>query len=260
MNENKNPQHKRIDQLLVSLGLARSRHQAQELIDGGKVLIDEKIVKKASEMYPENLSVQSIKILETDLQKYVSRAGVKLARLLESLNLNFENKTVLDVGMSTGGFADCCLQRGAQLVVGIEVGHGQLAERLKADPRIICLENTNIKDVDSELLSSHNLPEQFDRIVVDVSFISLTKVVGVLPRLLKESGQIVALVKPQFEVGPENLNKNGIVKDETQYEKVKRDILSCFIENGFSVEHYILSEVEGSDGNKEFFIVATMAS
>lgn len=238
---------KRIDLLLVEKGLASSRTKAQDLIAEGKVFVLEKGIRKVVQIASENFENPQILLEESNLEKYVSRAGLKLEGALSHLGLSVQGFRVLDVGQSTGGFTDCCLQKGALEVVGVEVGKGQLAEKLKKDFRVCLHEEMNARELRKEL---PNLG-LFDLAVLDLSFISLTLV---LPEVIQFTNQVLALVKPQFEVGPEGLGKGGIVKDSSHFQNVENKIKKCVQELGFKVMDYFPSSPEGKDGNREFFI------
>lgn len=239
----------RLDLFLVQFKNIESRTKAQDLIAQGLVLLKNKVLKKPSfdvtqDMYP------SITILENDLNQYVSRAGFKLAGALDQVKQNVEGLKILDVGQSTGGFTDALLQRGASQVIGLDVGTAQLHEKIKNDSRVIYFENLNIKDIGSHALNS----ETFDGIVCDVSFISLTKVIAFLKPLLKPKGFFLFLVKPQFECGPQALDKNGIVSDAKVYQVVQSDITAKCEQLFQGKTLFFESSIDGKDGNKEFFI------
>lgn len=252
----------RADQALVDQGLASSRNQAQQMIEAGLVFTteagSEQLIKKSSQKIidPALLTVR-----EGDIQKYVSRGGLKLEGALKRTGLSVMGAVALDVGISTGGFTDCLLKSGAAKVIGVDVGHGQLANALRADPRVICLEGINARELSAATLlassptSGDNSP--FDIIVVDVSFISLTLILPQLPPLLRAPGKVLALVKPQFEVGSANLGKGGIVKDPSLYLGVEEKIRATCSDIGLKVEDYFESSIEGGDGNKEFFVYAS---
>lgn len=250
----------RIDVLLVERGLAVSRTRAQELIASGRVVLvlgnQRQIIKKPSVKVSSNQA--SFIEIEPDPEadRFVSRGGVKMAGALERTGLQVKDFRVLDVGISTGGFADCLLQAGTRYVLGLDVGHGQLAEKLKNDPRVGLIEGINARDLSSAPLIQMNGGERFDLVVVDVSFISLTLVLPEVIQYLKKSAPILALVKPQFEVGREGLGKNGIVKDPSRYQEVEEKIRLACSGEGLIVEDYFESSIEGSDGNREFFVLA----
>jgi 23S rRNA (cytidine1920-2'-O)/16S rRNA (cytidine1409-2'-O)-methyltransferase len=251
----------RVDVLLVERGYAPSRNRAQELIASGRVFVlDQKTagkkipVKKPSLQMTGNEEIQ----IEPDAEAldFVSRGGLKMQGALSKTGLIVEGFKILDVGISTGGFTDCLLQAGAASVVGVDVGHGQLAEKLKRDERVKLCEGVNARDLSQTPVLKLNGGSKFDLIVADVSFISLTLVLPEMISYLKESGSIIALVKPQFEVGRENLGKNGIVKDASLYSGVETKIRRACEAVGLIVEDYFESSIEGFDGNREFFVYA----
>jgi 23S rRNA (cytidine1920-2'-O)/16S rRNA (cytidine1409-2'-O)-methyltransferase len=249
----------RIDRLLVERGLADSRNQAQELIEAGRVILVRNgipfPVKKPSQIVSDPESVE-IDVRPPEGQEFVSRGGIKLRGALDRTGLEVANLTVLDVGISTGGFTDCLLQAGAARVIGIDVGHGQLAEKIRRDERVTLIEGVNARDLSSHGLLQYTAGQKFDLIVIDVSFISLRLVLPEIILYLKEQGRILALIKPQFEVGRDGLGKNGIVKDNARIEEARLQIRRVCGDLGLTVEDDFASPIEGSDGNKEYFIVA----
>lgn len=251
----------RADQALVDQGLANSRNQAQQMIEAGLVFTSEsgseQPIKKSSQKIsdPTALSVKA-----GDIQKYVSRGGLKLEGALIRTKFDIAGADALDVGISTGGFTDCLLKRGAAKVIGVDVGHDQLAPSLKSDPRVICLEGINARELSAATLESLGKNMTFDIIVVDVSFISLTLIIPRLAQLLKPNGKVLALVKPQFEVGASNLGKGGVVKDSSLYVGLEEKIRAKCSEVELKVEDYFESSIEGGDGNKEFFVYCSVMS
>lgn len=249
----------RIDRLLVDRGLASSRNQAQELLDAGRVVIvrdgKETVIKKASQVITDH-SNSEIRVLPSLRREFVSRGGIKLQGALEHTGLNVGQFVALDVGLSTGGFTDCLLQSGVSRVIGLDVGHGQLAAKLKDDPRLLSLEGINARDLRSSRLKEVAQLGEFDLAVIDVSFISLRLVLPEVVPFLKNAGVLLALVKPQFEVGREGLGKNGIVKDASLFNEVREKITTLCQDLDLSVEDYFASSIDGSDGNKEFFVLA----
>ena len=212
------------------------------------------VVAKSSHKYPDGIE---IRVETSDSDRYVSRGGLKLAGALSKVQLDITGFAVLDVGQSTGGFTDCALQAGAAKVVGVEVGHSQLVERLRSDPRVVCLEGVNARSLPEEALLAYTPDSKgFDLVVMDVSFISQTKVLPALVPLMKPGASLVSLVKPQFEVGSSGLGKGGIVRDKSLYPIVKEKIKGCCDSLGLKVTDYFVSNIKGGDGNKEFFIVA----
>lgn len=249
---------KRLDQLLVDLGYAPSRTKAKELIERGAVLVTDlesgariKELKASSQFLKDKIQINLNQADE--LLKYVSRAGLKLEGAIKDLNLNIKNKTCLDVGQSTGGFTDCLLALGAKQVTGIEVGKDQLHEKLKTDKRVESYENLNIRDARNIAALK---AQKFDFIVVDVSFISLRLVLPEVYPFLNQGGELLALVKPQFELSASALNKKGIVKDKGDYLVIKNSLMDLCKNLNLKVEAYIESALPGRDGNQEFFIYA----
>ena len=235
----------RIDKLLAERGLAESRAKAQAMIMAGIVLVDEKRVEKASEQFgPE--SVIRIKG-QTDASRYVGRGGLKLEAALEKFQIDPTGYSCLDVGSSTGGFTDCLLQHGAAKVVAVDVGTNQLVWALRNDPRVEVRENTNARNLlpaDFEYL--------FDLIVMDVSFISATKILPALSGLVGEGGKIIVLIKPQFEVGKGEVGKGGIVRETEKHERVVNEVNSFADQLGLKNCGVIESPITGAEGNKEF--------
>ncbi len=241
----------RADQLLVASGLAASRTAAQRMIAAGRVNWPGGIVAKAAlELAPET----PLTVTADAEDRFVSRGGLKLAGALSSTAVDVSGRTCLDVGQSTGGFTDCLLQAGARHVVGVDVGHGQLHPKLLADSRIASFEGVNCRNLAASDLGDAMPNEGFDLIVGDLSFISLTLVLPQLPPLLADSGDLLLLVKPQFEVGPGNIGKGGIVRDPTLHDKVERKLRQCAASVGLTVRAWLASPLTGGDGNREFFI------
>ena len=243
----------RADQLLVARGLASSRTLARRLIEAGRVRAAEAPVRKASEPLDERAPLT----VETgDEDRYVSRGGLKLADALQTCAIDVRGMNCLDVGQSTGGFTDCLLQAGAARVVGVDVGHGQLHPRLRADARVLTREGVNARSVDRATLGDAMPAGGFDLIVVDVSFISLTLVLPALAGLAGPSAQLLALVKPQFEVGRSGLDGRGIVRSEDLYPGVLALVSACATRSGWSGPRSFECAIRGGDGNREFFIHA----
>lgn len=252
----------RVDVYLVENGFAPSRTRAQDLIEKGRVLLvangKKQVIKKPSvKLEPGDWRIEIVSDPEED--RYVSRGGFKMKGALERAGLDVMGLTVLDIGISTGGFTDCLLQAGAKSVVGVDVGHGQLAAKLARDPRVKLVEGVNARDLSEIPLVEMNAGHKFDLLVMDVSFISLTLVLPGAIQYLKDAASVLALVKPQFEVGREGLGKNGIVKDPSRYKEVEEKIRRCCQTAGLLVEDYFESSIEGSDGNREFFVFARPA-
>ncbi len=270
----------RADQALVSRGLAASRTAAQRLIDAGRVYYagTETALKKASQVVAgdEDLEVRAAADGLPGEDRYVSRGGLKLAGALAQTGLDVAGRVALDVGLSTGGFADCLLQAGAARVVGVDVGHGQLHQRLAGEPRLVSLEGINARHLSREMLDerlAHHAADHaaddgilaapaagFDLIVGDVSFISLTLVLPALAPLLSATGDLLMLVKPQFEVGREHIGRGGLVKDAAQYAQVETKIRTACEALGLTVAAWLDSPIAGGDGNREFFVHATRAA
>lgn len=234
----------RIDKLLVDRGLADSRTKAQALVMAGAVLVDEQLVRKPSELFDQN---RNIRIKDDATSRFVGRGGIKLEAALREFEINVSDLLCLDVGASTGGFTDCLLQHGARRVVAIDVGHNQLDWKIRKDPRVEVREGVNAR-----YLQPSDFDEQFDLATIDVSFISLTKVLPAIVPLLTNSGRIVALIKPQFEVGKDEIGKGGIVKDARQHQRVVREINAAAESLGLKTAGVIESPIKGADGNVEF--------
>ena len=243
----------RLDKLLLERGLAPSRERAQALILAGKILVDGQKTEKSGA--PVNTDAE-IRLLGEDL-KYVSRGGVKLERALEHWNIDVSGKICMDVGASTGGFTDCLLQHGAERVIAVDTGHGQIAMLLRQDPRVRLLEKTNARYLTREQLGEH-----VDLIAIDVSFISATLVLpaavsAAFPQGNERTGhEVIVLVKPQFEAGREKVGKGGIVRDpEVQHASVER-VRAALLELGASNTDMIESPLLGAEGNREFLLYA----
>jgi 23S rRNA (cytidine1920-2'-O)/16S rRNA (cytidine1409-2'-O)-methyltransferase len=235
----------RIDRLLVERGLADSRTKAQALVMAGSVLVDEKRVEKPSERFLTDVNIR-IKSVGPE-SKFVGRGGLKLEKALQHFNIRPAEYVCLDVGSSTGGFTDCLLQNGAEKVVAVDVGTNQIVWSLRNDQRVKVLENTNARN-----LLPDDFAEKFDLAVMDVSFISVTKLLPVLIPLLKVDGRIVTLIKPQFEVGKGEVGKGGIVRESEKHERVVSEINQFAEEIGLHVAGTIESPILGAAGNKEF--------
>lgn len=235
----------RIDKLLMDRGFAESRTKAQALVMSGVVLVDEKRVEKPSQVFfgNENIRLKGV----SPESKYVGRGGLKLEKALEKFHIHPDKYVCLDVGASTGGFTDCLLQNGAEKVYAVDVGTNQLAWKLRNDERVEARENMNAR-----FLKPEDFDQKFDLIVMDVAFISVTKILPALVPLLKEKGQIIALIKPQFEVGRGEVGKGGIVRDAEKHERVVSEINVFAGEIGLKVSGVIDSPILGAEGNKEF--------
>ena len=242
----------RADQLLVERGLASSRSQAQRLIAAGVRWLDrgqwKAVAKNGDEVPPQ----AQIELLDAAEAKYVSRGGLKLEGALRATGVSVAGKRCLDVGQSTGGFTDCLLQQGAAHVTGVDVGHGQLHDKVRSDPRVRAIEQVNARELTAEQVGSG-----FDLVTGDLSFISLTLVLPALVPLAKPGGDLLLLVKPQFELQPGQVGKGGIVTDASLYAVVERRIRDCCAALGLQVWGWYASAIAGGDGNREFFVHAT---
>jgi 23S rRNA (cytidine1920-2'-O)/16S rRNA (cytidine1409-2'-O)-methyltransferase len=236
----------RVDKLLVERGLAPSRTRAQALVMAGAVLVGEQRVEKPSETFPADAPLR-VRGAEDPAARYVGRGGLKMERALGAFGLNVEGLTCLDVGASTGGFTDCLLQHGARRVVALDVGHNQIDWRLRTDARVEVREGVNARHLRPE-----DFEERFDLVVMDVSFISATKVLPALVPLMKDEGRAVVLVKPQFEVGRGEVGKGGIVSDPAQHARVVEEVNASARALGLRVGGVVESPVKGADGNREF--------
>lgn len=235
----------RLDILIVRLGLAASRERARSLIMEGKVLVGGMPVTKAGTLVPSDSAVT---LREGDIP-YVSRGGLKLGAAIDHFDVRLSGVVAMDVGSSTGGFTDCMLQRGAARVYCIDVGYGQLAWQLRQDPRVVLLERTNIRYLERE-----RIPEAIDLATIDVSFISLRKVLDKVMEFLRPGGEILALVKPQFEVGREGVGRGGIVRDEELRRSVVNSLQEFAGGIGLDVKGIFESPVPGQKGNREYFM------
>lgn len=245
----------RLDQLLVSQGLANSRTRAQRLIRHGRVhLADGRVLAKPSEKWPADTQLQ---VEDDPEERYASRAGLKLEGVLQALDMRLDGRSVLDIGQSTGGFTDCALTFGAQHVIGIEVGHGQLAEALRVDPRVTCLEGLNARQMSTSTALLQALTEYpIDLAVMDVSFISQTLILPEIAALLPQGGQLLSLVKPQFELEPGALDKRGVVRNLSRYAEVEKKVRAACEKCGLHISHWQESPITGGDGNREFLLLA----
>jgi len=234
----------RLDLFLVEQGLCASREQAQRAVMAGEVKIGDQIMTKCSVMVEPGASVE----LRTPL-RYVGRGGLKLEGALDHFNISAEGSTALDIGASTGGFTDCLLQRGASRVYAIDVGHGQLAWKIRNDPRVVVREKLNAR-----YLSRDDIPERIDLCVIDVSFISLTLILPSAFDLITPNGVILALIKPQFELQAAEVAHGGIVRDSALHEKAQNKIRDFVLNAGHIVTGLVPSGITGADGNHEFFI------
>ena len=246
----------RADQRLVAQGLAPTRSAAQRLIARGAVRWHSPkgwaVPAKAGEDLPADCAIE---VTDDAELRWVSRGGLKLAGALERCGVAVAGRHALDIGQSTGGFTDVLLSRGAASVVGVDVGHGQLHPRLRADPRVVALEGINARGLAGIVLPR----ERFDLVVADLSFISLTLVLPALAGRLERDGDLLALVKPQFELQPADIGKGGIVADPAAHARVETRIRAACAKCGLGIVDYFESAIEGGDGNREFFVHARPA-
>ena len=238
----------RLDVLLVEKGFFESRERAKANIMAGKIFIDGKRVDKCGEKVNVDLPIE----FKGEDLPYVSRGGYKLEKAIKSLSINLQDKTCLDIGASTGGFTDCMLQNNAKKVFSIDVGYGQFAWKLRTDPRVVCMERTNVRYVTPEQLG-----ESANFASIDVSFISLTKVIPPVINLLDENGEVVALIKPQFEAGREKVGKKGVVREKSTHEEVIKNIVDFILNNNLKVLGLDFSPIKGPEGNIEFLVYFT---
>ena len=235
----------RLDILLVKKGLAPSREKAKAMIMAGNVFVQNQREDKAGSTFDENVNIE----IKGQTLKYVSRGGLKLEKAMTHFDIVLDGKVCMDIGASTGGFTDCMLQNGAAKVYSVDVGYGQFAWKLRQDERVVCMEKTNIRYVKPE-----DLDDMLDFASVDVSFISLTKVLPPARELLNDGAQMVCLIKPQFEAGREKVGKKGVVRDPKVHLEVVENIINFVMANGFSVLHLEYSPIKGPEGNIEYLI------
>ena len=237
----------RLDRFLVERGLAASRQRAVALILAGKVRVEGERAEKAAQQVAPDARVE---VLEDD-EGYVSRGGIKLAGALDAFCLTVTGLVAMDVGASTGGFTDCLLRRGARRVYAVDVGYGQLAWKLRQDPRVVVLERTNVRYLERE-----QIPEPVDLATVDTSFISLTKVIPRVIEFLGENGRLLALIKPQFEVGRGRVGRGGVVRQPALHQQVVSEVERFCRDQALAVGGVVESPLLGPKGNREFFILA----
>lgn len=238
-------QKERLDILLVNRNLAASREKAKAVIMSGIVYVNGQKEDKPGAVFDAAAMVE----VRGSTLKYVSRGGLKLEKAMSSFDLSLDGKICMDVGSSTGGFTDCMLQNGAKKVYAVDVGHGQLDWRLRNDERVVCMEKTNIRYVTPE-----DIPDQIEFSSIDVSFISLTKVLGPVQKLLAADGQIAALIKPQFEAGREKVGKKGVVREKSTHLEVIEKVISYAKELGFEILNLDYSPIKGPEGNIEYLV------
>lgn len=236
---------KRLDVLTTEKGLFDSREKAKTSIMAGLVLVDGQVIDKPGTSVDEESEIS----LKEVLCPYVSRGGLKLEKALDTWNFSLQGAKAVDIGASTGGFTDCMLQNGAVKVYAVDVGYGQLAWKLRNDERVVCMEKTNIRYVTPD-----EIPEKIDFSSIDVSFISLTKVLEPVKRLLKEEGEIVCLIKPQFEAGREKVGKKGVVREKSVHLEVIEMVIAYAVSIGFEVLNLEYSPIKGPEGNIEYLL------
>ena len=235
----------RLDVLLVKRNLAESREKAKAIIMSGNVFVEDQREDKAGTTFPEDVKIE----VRGHIMPYVSRGGLKLEKAIKNFDVSVEGKVCTDVGSSTGGFTDCMLQNGAVKVFAIDVGRGQLDWKLRQDPRVVCMEKTNIRYVSPE-----DIGEPVDFSSIDVSFISLTKVLEPIRDYLTEDGEIVALIKPQFEAGREKVGKKGVVREKSTHHEVIEKVTSYAASIGFDILEIEFSPIKGPEGNIEYLL------
>lgn len=238
----------RLDAYLTEQGLFETRSRAQAAIMAGQVLVDEVKIDKPGTSVKEGAKIRIL----GDQLRYVSRGGLKLAKALQKFPVSVAGKVMADIGASTGGFTDCALQNGAVRVYAIDVGYGQLDWKLRNDPRVINMERTNAR-----LLEADSLPEPIEAASIDVAFISLEKILPAVRKLLAADAFVIALVKPQFEAGKENVGKKGVVRDPAVHKEVLRRIIAFAEQEGFGIGGLDYSPVKGPEGNIEYLLYLT---
>ena len=237
----------RLDVLLVNRGLAPSREKAKTLIMAGEVFVNGQREDKPGTTFEES-KINSLEV-RGDTLPYVSRGGLKLEKAVNNFGFSLQDKVCMDIGASTGGFTDCMLQNGARKVYSVDVGHGQLDWKLRSDERVVCMEKTNFR-----YMVRDDIEDELDFASCDVSFISLTKILLPARRLLKDGGEMVCLIKPQFEAGKEKVGKKGVVRDPKVHEEVVHRIMDFVNIAGFEVLHLDYSPIKGPEGNIEYLI------
>ena len=236
---------KRLDVLMVEKGLEQSRERAKALIMSGIVYVGGQKAESPGQSYPEDSEIE----VRGKKLPFVSRGGLKLQKAIEYFGIDPKDKVVMDIGASTGGFTDCLLQHGAKKVYAVDVGYGQLAWSIRTDPRVVCMERCNIRYVTPEQIG-----EPLDMAVTDVSFISLKLVLPVAKSLMHGNGEVVALIKPQFEAGKEKVGKKGVVRDPKVHQEVIQEILDFSKGIGFGIKGLTFSPIKGPEGNIEFLV------
>ncbi|MBA3012312.1 MAG: TlyA family RNA methyltransferase [Proteobacteria bacterium] len=239
---------RRLDLILVEKGLIPSRERAKAMIMAGKVLVNDMVADKPGSLVDPLSPI----LVRQDDNPYVSRGGLKLEKALKSFPICVKNLTCLDIGASTGGFTDCLLQFGAKKVYAVDVGYGQLDWKLRQDDRVVVIERSNIRHLAYEAIN-----ERVDMVVADTSFISLKTVLPAAEKFMRENTGVLALIKPQFEAGKENVGKGGVVKDPEIRKKVVQEIESFFLDRGYKVNDVVPSPILGPKGNEEYIISLT---
>lgn len=245
----KKEKKERLDILLVEKGIITSREKAKACIMEGKVYVDGQKVDKAGEKVSASSNIE----YRGEVLKYVSRGGLKLEKAMNTWNISLNDKVCMDIGASTGGFTDCMLQNGAKKVFSVDVGYGQFAWKLRTDDRVVCMERTNIRYVTPEDINN----ELLDFASIDVSFISLKKIMPAVINLLKDNGEVAALIKPQFEAGREKVGKKGVVREISTHKEVVHDIIDFLRENSLNVLGVSFSPIKGPEGNREYLVYFT---
>ncbi|MDO4942213.1 MAG: TlyA family RNA methyltransferase [Lachnospiraceae bacterium] len=235
----------RLDVMLVKRGLADSREKAKAIIMSGIVYVDGQKEDKAGTTFPNTVKVE----VRGKTLRYVSRGGLKLEKAMDRFGVELEGKVCMDCGASTGGFTDCMLQNGAVKVYSVDVGHGQLAWKLRNDDRVVCMEKTNMRYVTAD-----DIDEPAEFVSIDVSFISLKKILPAVRRILTNGGEVVALIKPQFEAGREKVGKKGVVRDKKVHEEVIDMVTQFAVDNSFQLLHLDYSPIKGPEGNIEYLL------
>lgn len=238
----------RLDILLVEKGICESREKAKTNIMAGLIFVDGQRVDKAG----EKVKIDSEIIFKGEKLKYVSRGGLKLEKAMNTFGIDLTNKVCMDIGASTGGFTDCMLQNNASKVFAVDVGYGQFAWKLRTDERVVCMEKTNIRYVTPE-----DINISLDFASIDVSFISLRTIMPAVKELLGEKGEVVALIKPQFEAGRDKVGKKGVVRDKEVHLEVINTIINFLMENDFNVLGLSYSPIKGPEGNREYLVYFT---
>ena len=238
----------RLDILLVDKGIFSSRERAKTSIMAGLIFVDGQRVDKAG----EKVNIDADIVFKGEEMPYVSRGGFKLEKAMKAFNISLKDKVCMDIGASTGGFTDCMLQNDATKVFSVDVGYGQFAWKLRTDPRVVCMERTNIRYVTPE-----DIGEKLDFASIDVSFISLRTIMPAVKELLKDNGQVVALIKPQFEAGKDKVGKKGVVRDKAVHHEVITKIVTYLQENDLNVLGLDYSPIKGPEGNREYLVFFT---